>query len=89
MLMEMFVIMDLKMGAAVRMFFLQNASVAMRTFQDLCADQSGEIAKHPEDYALYSIGRFDMESLEFVELWKKSLISATDFIVRETEELEK
>lgn len=39
-------------------FFAMNDALAVRSFQDLAADPSTTIYKHPEDYKLYELGEF-------------------------------
>jgi hypothetical protein len=40
-------------------FFMQNAGMATRAFSDLVNDPQSSINRHPEDYVLYEIGKYD------------------------------
>lgn len=44
-----------------RPFFVQNARVAIRSFQDEVRrqDQGNDLNKHPDDFTLYQLGTFD------------------------------
>ena len=45
-----------------------NDAVAIRQFTNLLADQSLEPSKNPEDYQLFTIGKFDDESGELTSM---------------------
>lgn len=50
-----------------RPFFVQSRNVALRSFTDEVRrkDQNNDLNKHPDDFALYSLGMFDDNSGEF------------------------
>lgn len=82
MLMKMVAVYDMKLGAFQRPFFAPTEGVAVRSFMDACSGES-DFAKHPADYALYSLGTFDCEKGEFSDLEKRSLLAAADCISEE------
>lgn len=49
-------------------FYTVNDSTAIRMFRDAAIDPQTSLAKHPEDFSLYAIGRFDDALGLFVEL---------------------
>jgi heterodisulfide reductase subunit A-like polyferredoxin len=59
MILNIYTIYDTATGAYLRPFYAQSDGQAMRGFQDICNDATHEIAKHPEDYSLCRIGRFN------------------------------
>lgn len=40
-------------------FFMDNDAMATRAFNDLAADPTSNIFRHPEDYRLYELGAFE------------------------------
>lgn len=43
-------------------FFQNNDALALRAFSDLANDQDTTIGRHPNDYTLYRIGTFNIET---------------------------
>lgn len=62
-------------------FFRVRNGEAIRFFSDGVKDGKSEMARHPEDFSLFSLGLLDNESGEFVA-WKipERLARATDFL---------
>ena len=58
---NMYVIYDSKAGVYNKPFYLMNHEVAIRAATDLMMDGNTEIAKHPEDYAMFHVGTYDDE----------------------------
>ncbi len=52
-------IYDTASGLYSRPFFCQSDGEALRLFVDLASDADHPVGKHPEDYSLFRIGRFD------------------------------
>jgi len=67
-----YTIYDVASGVYMRPFFSQADGQAIRGFNDIATDANHEVGKHPEDYTLYRVGRFNDTSgkLEGEELEK-------------------
>lgn len=52
-------IYDKATEAYMRPFQAQSQGQAVRMFEDLVTQPDHELAKHPEDYALFQVGTFD------------------------------
>jgi len=83
MILQVFAIYDMKMGAYLRPFYMNNEAVAMRAFGEYCTAEDSQIKMHPHDYCLYSLGYFDSERGDFFDMEKKSLCGAVDFMTNE------
>ncbi len=46
-------------------FFLPAVGLATRLFSDLANDDTKSIGRHPTDYKLYQIGKFDDQDAQF------------------------
>lgn len=66
MIISVFTIRDDKAQAYLQPFFLSNESMARRAIADCVSDSDHMFGKHPEDYALFSLGTFDDQSGKFV-----------------------
>lgn len=78
---KVFSIFDEKAQTFSRPMLMVHKGEAIRAFQDVVADKSSMIAKHPDDYKLYCLGSFDdvsgkMEALDIPEFMN----NATDFL---------
>lgn len=59
--------------------FLQvNAQVAIRTFEDLANDDKTPLSKHPYDYDLYEIAKWDDSTGELLQQAPEFIASAGD-----------
>lgn len=80
-LMSAFSIRDVKTNTMHTPFFQTHKAGAMRAFSDLVRDPQSLIAKHPEDFQLFSIGKFDTNSGNLIpQLPVEFLANATDFL---------
>jgi len=77
--MTVFGILDMKLGAFMKPFFMPNDGVAVRAFSEFATAADSEISKHPEDYCLYALGKFNAEKGVFYDLELRSLCCAADF----------
>lgn len=59
MMLNAYSIFDTAAGVFQRPWFVGADGEATRIFSDLCKDESSTISKHPEDYHLFRIGRFN------------------------------
>lgn len=62
----MVAIRDSKAEAWMTPLFFQSSAQAVRSFGDAVNDAQSDFAKHPEDYALFELGRFDPATGEIV-----------------------
>lgn len=69
-------IYDKATEAYMRPFVCQAEGQAIRMFEDLARDPSHEIAKHPEDYALFVIGTFNDNTAEITSIEPRVLSRA-------------
>jgi len=53
-------VLDVKSRIYNSPHFLINDAVAIRQFQMVILDKESMLSKFPEDYRLYSVGKFDM-----------------------------
>ena len=61
MIMEAYSVFDEKAGTFGNPFFQSNELVAKRMFVDLANDPQSMVHRHPSDFKLYRIGKFDTE----------------------------
>ncbi len=55
-------IYDSKAEAWLQPMFFQAAGQAIRSFSDVINSKETEFAKHPEDYSIFIIGKFDQRT---------------------------
>jgi len=69
---------DVKAAVYGTPFFMQNDSMALRSFSDLVNDRNTMVFNHPEDFTLFGIGEFDDQSciIEPKKLWVVSTAAA-------------
>ena len=74
-----FALRDDKVGACPHQFFDVNNATAIRGFESACMDPNSDFFKHPEDYSLWRVGRFD--TVEMVVAYEPAvcLARAIDF----------
>lgn len=65
MMIKVFCLYDTKTGIFGTPFFMQHVGQAVRACQDLGADLSTTIGRHPADYMLCELGEFDDNSGSF------------------------
>lgn len=85
MLLEVVSIYDVKLGAYSQPSFVASKGVAMRSFCDQVNTVGSPMNSHPEDYALYHIGKFEdttgeLIPLNFNGLEVEEIIKASDCI---------
>lgn len=80
MMMKMFAVFDSKASTFGLPFADQREEAAIRNFGDAVRDGSNPNNlwhKHPEDFSLFQVGEFDMNSGELLPCLPKSLITAS------------
>lgn len=60
-----FMVYDTKGEAFLPPFFLPTRGMAMRAFSDACNDKNHNFGAHPEDYTLFNVGTWDVQSGAF------------------------
>lgn len=57
---------------------------ALRTFKDIVNGKRGEsdVSRHPEDYTLWELGSFNVDTGEIVPQAKKALTNGADLLDR-------
>lgn len=58
----MYVIFDSKAGTYNTPIFFPTQAVAERSAIDALTDADSEIARHPEDYTMFCIGEYDLDT---------------------------
>lgn len=79
MIQKAYSIYDSKAEAYSRPFFAINKAMAIRSFQDIAADQQHPIGQHPEDYTLFEIGQWDDTTSELKNITNISLGCALEY----------
>lgn len=74
-----FSVFDAKAEAFLRPFFAETRGLALRSFRDAANDASSEMCKHAEDYTLFHIGVFHLESAKLEACVPESLGNALTF----------
>lgn len=62
---NLFTVFDLVSSSYGALFLAPTTGAAIRMFSDLVADADTLYGKHPQDFALYHLGNFDLSSAEF------------------------
>jgi hypothetical protein len=63
--MKCFSIKDIKSEGFNTPFFQATYGLAERSFKDACQDVNSSLNKHPDDFSLYYIGEFNMQTGKF------------------------
>lgn len=81
MIQQMFCVYDSKADAYLPPFFLHSDGMALRVFSDCANDLTHQFGKHPEDYTLFHLGKFDDQTAK-IELNEtpKSLAVAIELV---------
>lgn len=79
MIINVYAIKDLKVNAFLQPFFSQTHGSAIRAFADHCADKQSMPNKHPEDFILYSIGKYDDQTGQLESGTLQQLAQATEY----------
>lgn len=66
MLVEVFSVMDVKIGAYAQPFFSQTIASGVRAFHDATLDKNTVLGSHPADFQLFHLGQFDDNTGIFV-----------------------
>ena len=78
---KVFSVRDEKANSFGQPFFAVNDNIARRMFSDLVEDPKSMVARHPDDFKLYSLGEFDDNSGELSPLAQPEFLAhGVDFI---------
>jgi len=75
---KLFSVYDRKAGTYGQVFSLQTRGVAMRTFQTWVQDPNSFFAKFPDDFELYEIGEFDVQTGDMISIKPDFVVRASD-----------
>lgn len=78
-----FSVRDLAVGAFMNPFLAPSKGAAVRSFMDEVNREGSEMYKHPEDYELYSVGKFDDESGVVESFAKPELVMRAVEVIKE------
>lgn len=73
-------VFDSAAGAYARPFFVQNDAVAVRTFKDICGDESHPVGAHPEHYSLVRVGQFDDGKGQFLPEDRETIMTGLEAV---------
>lgn len=77
---EVFAVLDAKIGSYAQPFFSPTIASALRAFVEAARDTTSTLGKHPEDFQLYHLSTFDDETGEFTARTPTALGTAASFI---------
>lgn len=80
MILKAFSIYDIKSEVFSNPFFMSTNGEAIRAFKDLVTDKNTMVGRHPSDYRLMCLGKFDNVSGSFVADDVASLGFASDYV---------
>lgn len=67
MILKVFTVYDVKVGAFLRPFFMATTGAAIRAFRDILRDLEHDFSRNPADFTLFEIGTFSEETAEFAQ----------------------
>jgi hypothetical protein len=77
---KMYSVYDTKSELFSSPHFLQSDGVAVRSFSTACDDPKTQLAMYPEDFSLYCVGTFNIESGNISPIQPKQLCNAAEFV---------
>ena len=80
---QVYAVFDIKSNLFSSPHHLQSNGVAIRSFSQACEDQQTEFNKFPEDYSLYHLGSFDIESGLLDPETPKQIANASEFVTKQ------
>lgn len=75
-----FAVFDVKSKLFSNVHLLQSDGVAIRSFSTACENKDTEFNKFPEDYSLYRLGTFNIETGLLESETPKQICNATEFV---------
>lgn len=83
MILGVYAVFDVKADAYISPFFQSNDGMARRVFSDGANDKETMLGRHPEDYKLVRVGKFDDRTGVITEDVHESLGFASDYVRKE------
>lgn len=77
-MLQMFSVFDKAVGAFMPPYFCKARGEAIRMFSDAVNEQNSPFFKHPGDFELYAIGRFDPATGSLEQLATERVLGALD-----------
>lgn len=71
---------DVKAETFLPPFFVPSKGTAIRAFEDCINSKDHQFGKHPADYTLFFLGKFDTDTGEFDLVDKQSVGNGVEFI---------
>lgn len=71
---------DEKAGVFSPPFFVGTEGLALRAVSDLVADNRTTVARHPNDFVLYELGRFDDQTAVFESIKPRPVVKAASML---------
>ncbi len=75
-----FTVFDIKSKLFGTPHFEQTIEVAIRNFKTACEDPTTNLNRYPEDYTLYNIGIYNVETGQIQPADKTPIANASEFI---------
>lgn len=82
MIKHLFAIRDIKLDSYTKLLEFQNEKEAQRALSDVANDPNNMIGKHPEDFNLYYLGVWNIETGKFMIEEPRLVVSASDLIIK-------
>lgn len=77
---NIYAVLDVKAQIYSQPHFMQTNGVAIRSFATACEDTNTQFNKYPEDYSLYEIGNYNVETAELSKTTPKQIANASEFV---------
>lgn len=77
--MKLYSVQDVKAEFYGNPFSARNAAEATRMFQQLVEDEKTQVNRYPDEFVLWELGAFDVETGELLFGEKKNLGTAADY----------
>lgn len=81
---QVFTVLDSKIGSFAQPWFSVNVETAVRAFSEALRDPQSMLSKHPEDFSLWLLGYFDDDSGMFEQDKPTNLGNATLFMRKDS-----
>ena len=63
--------------------FVNSNGLAIRSFATACEDDKTDFNKYPEDFSLYEIGTYCMETATLTTITPKQIANASEFVEKQ------
>lgn len=76
---QAYAVKDIQTQLFTSPYFLPNDVLAKRSFETACKDETTKFNMYPEDYSLYHIGEYNIETALYKPSQPKQLVNATSY----------